>query len=322
MIDTLADALAAADAAAPVLAAHGLTRRFGGLLAVNDVDLTLELHEVHAVIGTNGAGKSTLINLLSGELPPSAGRLHLQGQDVTGWDQPRLARHGVGRSYQRNNIFLPLTVRENCRLAAQSRAQRAWRLWEPALSCRTSRALADEALERAGLSAHAHRLASELAHGQKRQLEVAMCLATQPVALLLDEPLAGMGAEESGRMLELLRGLRDGHAILLVEHDMEAVFAVADRITVMVNGSVIATGTPADIRSNREVQLAYLGEDDGRGDGEAEGGGTDPGSAPRLAPGSPPGSARRAAGAAWVAGVQASHAPGATPTGVAPGVQP
>ncbi|WP_454763699.1 ABC transporter ATP-binding protein [Cupriavidus campinensis] len=247
----------------PILQAEGLTRRFGGLTAVNGVDLSLALHQIHAVIGTNGAGKSTLINMLSGELPPSAGRLQLQGQDVTGWTQHKLARHGIGRSYQRNNIFLPLTVRENCRLAAQSRAQRAWRLWEPAQACRTSRALADEAMERAGLAAQAARLASELAHGQKRQLEVAMCLATQPVALLLDEPLAGMGAEESARMLDLLRGLRDGHAILLVEHDMEAVFAVADRITVMVNGTVIASGDPAAIRANAEVQLAYLGEEEG-----------------------------------------------------------
>ncbi len=247
---------------APVLQADKLTRRFGGLTAVSEVDLTMQLHEIHAVIGTNGAGKSTLINMLSGELPPSSGRLQLQGHDVTGWSQPRLARHGIGRSYQRNNIFLPLTVRENCRLAAQSRAQRAWRLWESAGGCATSHALADEALERAGLAAHAGRLASELAHGQKRQLEVAMCLATQPVALLLDEPLAGMGAEESARMLELLRGLREGHAILLVEHDMDAVFAVADRITVMVNGAVIASGSPADIRANREVQVAYLGEHD------------------------------------------------------------
>ncbi|WP_432259908.1 ABC transporter ATP-binding protein [Cupriavidus sp. TMH.W2] len=246
----------------PILQAQQLTRRFGGLTAVAGVDLSLAQHEIHAVIGTNGAGKSTLINMLSGELPPSSGRLRLNGDDVTGWSQPRLARHGVGRSYQRNNIFLPLTVRENCRLAAQSRAQRAWRLWESAQGCRTSAALADEAMERAGLAHLAGRLASDLAHGQKRQLEVAMCLATQPVALLLDEPLAGMGAEESARMLALLRGLREGHAILLVEHDMDAVFSVADRITVMVNGAVIATGSPQAIRTNHEVQVAYLGEEE------------------------------------------------------------
>jgi len=247
---------------APVLQAEQLSRRFGGLTAVAGVDLSLALGQVHAVIGTNGAGKSTLINMLSGELAPSGGRLRLQGQDVTGWTQPRLARHGVGRSYQRNNIFLPLTVRENCRLAAQARAQRAWRLWERAQACRVSRALGDEALERAGLAGVAGLAASALSHGQKRQLEVAMCLATQPLVLLLDEPLAGMGAEESARMLDLLRGLREGHAVLLVEHDMEAVFAVADRITVMVNGAVIASDAPAAIRTNREVQLAYLGEDE------------------------------------------------------------
>jgi len=257
-------------AGAPILRADGLTRRFGGLTAVSEVDLTLNLREIHAVIGTNGAGKSTLINMLSGELAPSAGRLRLHGEDVTGWSQPKLARNGVGRSYQRNNIFLPLTVRENCRLAAQARAQRAWRVWESARHCRTSRALADEAMERAGLAAHADRVASELAHGQKRQLEVAMCLAAEPVVLLLDEPLAGMGAEESARMLDLLRGLREGHAILLVEHDMEAVFSVADRITVMVNGAVIASGRPDAIRASREVQLAYLGEEDESGEGEAE----------------------------------------------------
>ena len=249
--------------AIPVLQAEGLTRRFGGLTAVDSVNLTLRLHEIHAVIGTNGAGKSTLINMLSGELPPSTGRLRLQGEDVTGWSQPRLARQGIGRSYQRNNIFLPLTVRENCRLAAQSRAQRAWRLWEPAQACRTSRALADEAMERAGLAAHAGRLASELAHGQKRQLEVAMCLATQPVALLLDEPLAGMGAEESARMLDLLRGLRDGHAILLVEHDVELVMKVCERIHVLDFGRTIAVGSPAEVQEDEAVQLAYLGEEEG-----------------------------------------------------------
>ncbi|WP_255581764.1 ABC transporter ATP-binding protein [Cupriavidus sp. AU9028] len=256
---------AGAPAGDPVLLASGLSRRFGGLAAVADVDLALALHEIHAVIGTNGAGKSTLINLLSGELAPSGGQIRLHGEDVTGWPQPRLARAGVGRSYQRNNVFGPLTVRENCRLAAQSRAQRAWRLWESATGCRTARALGDEAMERAGLADSAHLPAMALSHGQKRQLEVAMCLATQPVVLLLDEPLAGMGQDESARMLALLRELKEGHAILLVEHDMDAVFAVADRITVMVNGAVIASDTPSSIRANREVQMAYLGEEDDAG---------------------------------------------------------
>jgi branched-chain amino acid transport system ATP-binding protein len=242
-----------------VLEARGLTRRFGALAAVEDVSLSLAADAIHAVIGTNGAGKSTLINLLSGEIPPTAGAILLADTDVSRWSQPRRARAGLGRSYQRNNIFLPLTVRENCRLAAQTRAQRAWRLWEPAQRCTVSVGASDEAMERAGLSQLAERPAASLSHGQKRQLEVAMCLATRPQVLLLDEPLAGMGPEESQRMLALLRDLRQGHAVLLVEHDMDAVFAVADRITVMVNGRVIAVGSPDEVRADPQVQSAYLG---------------------------------------------------------------
>lgn len=239
--------------------ARALTRRFGALVAVDKVSVTLLEGEIHAVIGTNGAGKSTLINLLSGELPPTSGEVLLDGQDVTRWPQPKLAHAGIGRSYQRNNIFLPLTVAENCRLAAQARVQRPWAWWESAQACRTSTTRAKAAIERAGLAAFAGRTAASLSHGQKRQLEIAMCLATEPRVLLLDEPLAGMGPEESHRMLDLLRELKTGHAILLVEHDMDAVFAVADRITVMVNGAVIATGTPDEVRTNRDVQAAYLG---------------------------------------------------------------
>ncbi|GIX25656.1 MAG: ABC transporter ATP-binding protein [Caldimonas sp.] len=242
------------------LSARNLTRRFGALAAVSDVNLDLHGDQIHAVIGTNGAGKSTLINLLSGELPASAGQVMLDGRDITRWSQPRRAQAGLGRSYQRNNIFLPLSVRENCRLSAQIHHQKPWCVWESAQHCRWSTQRADEAMERAGLSAMADHPAASLSHGQKRQLEVAMCLATQPRVLLLDEPLAGMGPEESQRMLNLLRELRSGHAILLVEHDMDAVFAVADRITVMVNGSVLASGCPEDVRANSDVQAAYLGE--------------------------------------------------------------
>jgi branched-chain amino acid transport system ATP-binding protein len=247
------------DAPAPVFEARAITRRFGALVAVDSVWIALRPNEIHAVIGTNGAGKSTLINLLSGELAPSSGELLLDGASVKGWAQPRLAQAGIGRSYQRNNIFLPLSVRENCRLAAQAKQQKVWAWWQSASACAYSNPQADDAMARAGLSALAERPAASLAHGQKRQLEIAMCLATAPRVLLLDEPLAGMGAEESARMLDLLRGLRSGHAILLVEHDMDAVFAVADRITVMVNGAVIATGTPDEVRNNRDVQAAYLG---------------------------------------------------------------
>jgi len=242
-----------------LLRGHALTRRWGGLTAVDGVSLALARGEVHAVIGTNGAGKSTLINLLSGEIPPSAGDVELHGQDVTRWSQPRRARAGLGRSYQRNTIFPGFTVRENCRLAAQARTPRPWAWWEPAARCAASGTAAQAAIERVGLAPWAERPAGLLSHGQKRQLEIAMCLATGPQVLLLDEPLAGMGAEETERMLALLSALREGHAILLVEHDMDAVFRIADRITVMVNGAVIASGAPDAVRASPEVQAAYLG---------------------------------------------------------------
>jgi branched-chain amino acid transport system ATP-binding protein len=242
-----------------LLHAHEISRRWGGLVAVDRVSIELERGAVHAVIGTNGAGKSTLINLLSGEIPPSGGRVELLGQDVTTWAQPRRARAGLGRSYQRNTIFPCFTVLENCRLAAQARTQQPWRWWQDAQHCPTSMASAQQVALRAGLADVLQREAGLLSHGQKRQLEIAMCLATDPQVLLLDEPLAGMGAEETDRMLELLAELRTGHAILLVEHDMDAVFRIADRITVMVNGAVIASGTPQAVRANPDVQAAYLG---------------------------------------------------------------
>jgi branched-chain amino acid transport system ATP-binding protein len=244
------------------MSVRGLTRRFGGLTAVQQVDMDLHEGEVHAVIGTNGAGKSTLVHMLSGELAASAGSIHLQGRDVTRMPQAQRARSGVGRSYQRTTIFPEFSVLENCRLAAQAQAApRPWALWQPASRCEASLQRAGAALARAGLTAHADTLAGTLSHGAKRQLEVAMCLATQPRVLLLDEPLAGMGAEETERMLALLQQLKRGHALLLVEHDMDAVFRVADRITVMVNGSVVATGTPAQIRVDPVVRSAYLGEE-------------------------------------------------------------
>ena len=244
-----------------LLEVETLTRRFGGLVAVNKVTLDLHLGEVHAVIGTNGAGKSTLINMLSGEIEASDGRITLNGEDITTRAQFRRALAGVGRSYQRTTIFPEFTVLENCRLAAQAAAPKPWAIWQSSQSCEYSNGAAREALEAAGLGTVAGRVAGTLSHGAKRQLEVAMCLATKPRVLLLDEPLAGMGAEETERMLSLLANLKATHAILLVEHDMDAVFRIADRITVMVNGTVIATGDPASIRVNPEVRTAYLGED-------------------------------------------------------------
>jgi branched-chain amino acid transport system ATP-binding protein len=242
-----------------LLKGRDITRRWGGLVAVNKVSLDLQRGQVHAVIGTNGAGKSTLINILSGEIPPSEGSVELLGQDVTPWTQPRRARAGLGRSYQRNTIYPSFSVFENCRLAAQAGTQKPWHWWQSAQACEASTGAARLAANRAGLRDFLDREAGLLSHGQKRQLEIAMCLATDPQVLLLDEPLAGMGAEETDRMLALLDELREGHAILLVEHDMDAVFRIADRITVMVNGSVIASDTPANIRNNAEVQSAYLG---------------------------------------------------------------
>jgi branched-chain amino acid transport system ATP-binding protein len=243
-----------------LLRGRDITRRWGGLVAVNQVSLAIERGTVHAVIGTNGAGKSTLINILSGEVPPSAGTVELLGQDVTSWTQAKRAQAGLGRSYQRNTIYPPFTVLENCRLAAQARSPKPWHWWQDAARCETSLAAAQAAAARTGLQAFLDRPAGLLSHGQKRQLEIAMCLATAPQVLLLDEPLAGMGAEETERMLALLHELKAGHAILLVEHDMDAVFRVADCLTVMVNGAVIATGAPDAVRQSAEVQAAYLGE--------------------------------------------------------------
>jgi branched-chain amino acid transport system ATP-binding protein len=242
-----------------LLVARGVSRRFGGLVAVNNVSLELQRGSVHAVIGTNGAGKSTLINILSGELPPSGGSVALHGTDVTRWPQPRRARAGIGRSYQRTTIFPNFSVLENCRLAAQARHQQPWAWWSDAATCRVSVPAARAAAQRAGLGSELDRPAGTLSHGQRRQLEIAMCLATAPEVLLLDEPLAGMGAEETDRMLALLAELKADHAIALVEHDMDAVFRIADVITVMVNGAVLASGAPQAVRANPEVQAAYLG---------------------------------------------------------------
>jgi branched-chain amino acid transport system ATP-binding protein len=242
-----------------LLRGHDITRRWGGVVAVDRVSIDLQRGAVHAVIGTNGAGKSTLVNILSGEIPPSGGSVELLGQDVTRWTQPRRARAGLGRSYQRNTIYPSFSVFENCRLAAQASTQKPWAWFSDARKCEASSGAARAAAARTGLEALLERPAGLLSHGQKRQLEIAMCLATAPQVLLLDEPLAGMGAEETDRMLALLAELKPGHAILLVEHDMDAVFRIADRITVMVNGQVIACDTPEAVRASPTVQAAYLG---------------------------------------------------------------
>ena len=248
-------------AAQPALSARNLTKRFGGLAAVNDVSLDLHRGQIHAVIGPNGAGKSTLSNLLAGDLPPTSGQVLLGGQDVTGWASEKISAQGLGRSYQKTNIFLPFTVWENVRLAAQSRAQHAGRFLTGATTFIATNDLTALALALCGLENRKNTIAGAASHGEQRQLEVAMALATQPSVLLLDEPLAGMGQAEAERMTELLLKLKPDYAMLLVEHDMDAVFALADQLTVMVDGKVIATGSPADIRSDANVQAAYLGEE-------------------------------------------------------------
>ena len=245
--------------AEPILATSELTRRFGGLTAVDRVSLVLAGNGIHAVIGPNGAGKSTLVNVLSGELKPSSGAVRLRGEDITSWSPDRVARHGVARTFQHSNLFPAFSAFENCRLAAQSRGSRVTRWARPADAYAEWNDAADRALATVGLSERWHVPARTLAHGEQRALEIAMSLATSPSVLLLDEPLAGMGADESARIVTLLKQLSADHAILLVEHDMDAVFALADRLTVMVNGAVLASGDPAAIRANADVQRAYLG---------------------------------------------------------------
>ena len=243
----------------PVLATTTLGRRFGGLVAVDDVSLSLVPRTVHAVIGPNGAGKSTLVNLLSGDLRPSTGTIHLGALDITHWPSHRIAQHGVARSFQHTNVFAAFSAFENCRLAAQSRHKSFGRWVKPAERYGDWNAAADAALKIVGLASRGGIPAAALSHGERRSLEIAMALATQPSVLLLDEPLAGMGPEESAHIVALLKRLAADHAILLVEHDMDAVFALADRLTVMVNGRILASGAPDAIRANADVQRAYLG---------------------------------------------------------------
>lgn len=244
-----------------LLSAKNLTKRFGGLAAVNDVSVDLWRERIHAVIGPNGAGKSTLTNLLSGDAVPTSGGVSLGGTDITGWKPERISRAGLGRSYQKTNIFLPFTVWENVRLAAQSRTPRAASWLSLASNSVATNDRAMRAIELSGLQNRKDAIAGTISHGEQRQLEIAMTLATDPQVILLDEPLAGMGTAEAERMVALLLRIKAQHAILLVEHDMDAVFALADHLTVMVNGQVIASGTPAAIRADANVQAAYLGEE-------------------------------------------------------------
>jgi branched-chain amino acid transport system ATP-binding protein len=241
------------------LSAVALEKRFGGLKAVSEVSLDVRIGEIHAVIGPNGAGKSTLINLLSGDLPVTAGFITIGQHDVTKLGPDRRAPAGTGRSYQKTTIFPQSTVFENVRLAAQARSRKPLRLFANALSDDSVNLHARGALQKVGLDHRADAIAGFMSHGEQRQLEIAMVLATDPVIILLDEPLAGMGQSEALGVIEIIRSLKDGRAVLLVEHDMDAVFALADRLTVMADGRVIGSGAPEAVRNDPAVRADYLG---------------------------------------------------------------
>jgi branched-chain amino acid transport system ATP-binding protein len=244
-----------------MLEVRQLTKSFGALRACDGIDFDVKEGETHAVIGPNGAGKTTFISQLAGNLAPDAGSVRFAGEDITGLPAPKRARRGLARSFQITSIYPEFTALHNVALAVQAHAGHSFRFWRAAQRDPALIAPAERVLEEVGLHHRKNILAANLAHGEQRQLEVAMALATGPRLLLLDEPMAGMGTEESQRMIELLSRLKQTKTIILVEHDMDAVFRLADRISVLVYGRVIATDTPEKIKQNEEVRKAYLGED-------------------------------------------------------------
>jgi len=243
---------------AKALLTRGLSKNFVGLRAISDISIGFEANKVHAIIGPNGAGKTTFINLLSGAAKATAGRILIDHRDVTGWPAHRIARAGLGRSFQLTNIFPRFSVRENCALAAQTHKASLWRLRERPYQAQEARAI-DRALSVAGLADRGDAVAGNLSNGEQRQLEIAMLIASGADLLVLDEPLAGMGPEETQRVVALLRDLVRDHTIILIEHDMDAVFAVADTLTVLVQGKLLAQGRPEEIRADQAVLEAYLG---------------------------------------------------------------
>jgi len=243
-----------------LLHVEGLTRRFGGVIAADSVTLEISAGEVHAVIGPNGAGKSTLVGLLAGEVASQEGTIRYDGGDITRLPVYRRSRLGLARSFQISSLFPDFTALDNVALAVQAHQGHSFHFWRDARREYELRKPAQAALEHAGLADRAGVRVHRLSHGEQRQLEIAMALATQPRLLLLDEPMAGMGPEESAQMVAMLRRLKGSMTILLIEHDMEAVFALADRISVLVYGRVIACGRPEDVRADPAVRKAYLGE--------------------------------------------------------------
>jgi branched-chain amino acid transport system ATP-binding protein len=248
----------------PLLQIDGLSKRFGGVVASDAITLDIPTGEFHAIIGPNGAGKTTLIGLLAGEIPPQGGSIRFDGRDITGLPAYRRNQIGLARSFQITSLFPDFTALDNVALAVQAHSGHSFRFWKNARRDAALREPARAALAGVGLAARADMRVDKLSHGEQRQLEIAMALATKPRMLLLDEPMAGMGAEESARMVEMLHKLKGGITILLIEHDMETVFALADRVTVLVYGRVIASGDPASIRADAAVREAYLGEQEVR----------------------------------------------------------
>jgi len=243
-----------------MLQVRDLTKRFGGVLASDRISLDVPVGELHAIIGPNGAGKTTLIGQLAGEISPEKGKIFFNGHDITRVPTHRRSALGLARSFQITSLFLDFTVLDNVALAVQAHMGHSFRFWRPARSEKELRGPARAALARVGLESRAEVMCANLSHGEHRQLEIAMALATAPRMLLLDEPMAGMGADESLRMIALLHELKREHTILLIEHDMDAVFRLADRITVLVDGRVIASGPPDVIRADADVRKAYLGD--------------------------------------------------------------
>ncbi|MFY0621582.1 MAG: ABC transporter ATP-binding protein [Pelagimonas sp.] len=244
-----------------ILETRGLRKAFGALQATDDVSIALRPGEIHAIIGPNGAGKSTLIGQICGSLAPDSGQVFLAGQDVTGKDTAQRAQAGLGRTFQISQLAMEDTVMQNVLLGALGKSAAPWRFFGAVLNDKALRKSAMAALERVGLAEEQARVTAELSHGQRRQLEVAVALTLQPKAFVMDEPMAGLGAEGSARLTKLLDGLRHEAPILLVEHDMDAVFALADRISVLVSGQIIATGTVDEIRTDARVREAYLGDE-------------------------------------------------------------
>ena len=244
-----------------LLKAENLKKSFGGVMATDNLSLSVETGTIHAVIGPNGAGKTTLIAQLAGALKPDGGRILLGSEDISALAPPARSRRGISRTFQITSIFHEFTALENVALAVQAHDSHSFRFWRPARNDPKLVAPALNALRTVGLADRANIIVSNLSHGEHRQLEIAMALATGPKLLLLDEPMAGMGAEESQKMVSILNQLKGNHTILLIEHDMDAVFALADQITVLVYGKSIASGTPVEIRGNEEVRTAYLGEE-------------------------------------------------------------